>query len=533
MGTTVFTNGSVLTPRGVVAADVGVRDRAIVALGDDAAALDGTRVDCDGGLLLPGLRDGHVHPLWGGLDLARLPLEVCDDADEIAARLGEYAMAHPELEWIVGGPYRAEVLPGGIGDARWLDRVVPDRPVVLSANDYHTVWVNSRALELAGIDAGTADPPLGRIGRRADGTPSGMLVEWGAIDLVERLQPKAGEAERARGLDLGLGHLAAHGLVWLQEAAATAGDGAAYLAAARAGRLPVRVNVAWRADPETWLRELETFAALRAEIAGDEACDGRLTAHTVKFFADGVIEHGTGMVLEPYEDEPHSCGLPNWTPEALADAVAHVDALGFQTHIHAIGDGGVRMALDAVEHAIARNDRRDRRPVIAHTQLVHPDDRPRFARLGVIANFEPLWAQLDGAMTELTIPRLGPERSALQYPIGSLHRLGARISFGSDWPVSSAAPLEGLAVAVTRQTRRGEPVDGWLPEERLPVATAIGAYTAGGAHQAYDDDRGRIEVGAPADLTLVAADITAIAGGEVADIAVTGTWVGGTEVFRA
>ena len=533
MSTTVFTNGSVLTPEGVLTADVAVAGGIVAAVGHEATAVEGTRVDLDGGLLLPGFRDGHVHPLWGGIDLARLPLETCDDPDEIGARLGDYAAAHPELEWIIGGPYRAEVLPGGIGDARWLDRVVPDRPVMLSANDYHTVWVNSRALELAGIDASTPDPALGQIHRRADGTPSGMLVEWGAIDMVERLQPKAGTAERDHGLELGMAHLAAHGLVWLQEAAATADDGSTYLAAARAGRLPLRVNVAWRADPETWVRDLETFAALRAEIAGEEACDGRLTAHTVKFFADGVIEHGTGMVLEPYEDEPHSCGLPNWTPEALAEAVARVDALGFQTHVHAIGDGGIRMALDAIEHAATRNDRRDRRPVIAHTQLVHPDDRPRFARLGVIANFEPLWAQLDGAMTELTIPRLGPERSALQYPIGSLHRLGARISFGSDWPVSSAAPLEGLAVAVTRQTRSGEPLDGWLPEERVPVATALAAYTAGSAHQAYDDDRGTIAVGAPADFTLVAADITAIAGGEVADVAVTGTWVDGVEVFRA
>jgi hypothetical protein len=243
----------------------------------------------------------------------------------------------------------------------------------------------------------------------------------------------------------------------------------------------------------------------------------------VKFFADGVIEQGTGFLLDPYEDEPHSCGLPNWTPAALTEAVAAFAADGYQIHIPAIGDGGVRMGLDAIEAAgVAASTRR---PVIAHTQLVDPADRARFAALGVIANFEPLWAQLEPGMTELTIPRLGPRRTALQYPIGSLARLGTRLSFGSDWPVSSANPLEGLAVAVTRQNPAGEPVGGWLPEERVPMLAALAAYTAGSAHQAFDDDRGTIAVGQVADLTLLDADITALAGRELPDVAVRGLWL--------
>ena len=217
-----------------------------------------------------------------------------------------------------------------------------------------------------------------------------------------------------------------------------------------------------------------------------------LSARTVKFFADGVIEAGTGYLLEPYEDTPHSCGLPNWSPEGLKEAVRIFDADGFQIHIHAIGDGGVRMALDAIEHAALLNGPRDRRPVIAHTQLVHPEDRPRFGALGVIANFEPLWACLDPSQIELTLPRLGPERSALQYPIATLARLGATVSFGSDWPVSSHRPLDGLAVAVTRLNAKGEPVDGWVPEERVSILQAIEAYTAGSAFQAFDDDAGSL-----------------------------------------
>jgi predicted amidohydrolase YtcJ len=225
-------------------------------------------------------------------------------------------------------------------------------------------------------------------------------------------------------------------------------------------------------------------------------------------------------------------GGPIVTVEGLKESVRTFDADGFQIHIHAIGDGGVRMALDAIEHAARLNGPRDRRPVIAHTQLVHPTDRARFAEVGVIANFEPLWARLDPSQVELTVPRIGPERAALQYPIATIARLGAPVSFGSDWPVSSHRPLDGLAVAVTRQNADGEPVDGWVPEERIPILQAIHAYTAGSAFQAFDDDAGTLAVGARADVVVLDRDITAISGAEVADAAVDETWMNGVQVFR-
>jgi hypothetical protein len=530
---TLFRNGLVLEPNGQCSTAVAIADGVVVAVGQEALDGGGAVVDLGGGLLVAGLRDGHCHPLWGGMDLAALPLDHLETVDGIVAAVGAYAAAHPELGWVEGGPYQASALPGGRGDAAWLDQVVPERPVVLSANDYHTLWVNSAALARAGIDATTPDPSDGRILRRADGSPSGMLVEWGAMALVARHLPPPDPARRQRGLDLGLAHLVGHGVVWAQEAAARPDDALAYLAAAAEGRLPLRVNLAWRADPATWRADASTFGELTARIAAEPAAQGRLSANTVKFFADGVIEQGTGYLLEPYEDEPHSCGLPNWTPAELAEAVGAFDAAGYQIHIHAIGDGGVRMALDALATARAANVARDRRPVIAHTQLVDPADRPRFAELGVVANFEPLWAQLEPGMTELTVPRLGPRRTMLQYPIGTLHRLGASISFGSDWPVSSADPLAGLAVAVTRQTPGGEPAGGWLPEERLPILQALAAYTSGVAHQAFDDDRGTIAVGQRADLTLIDSDITALAGIEVPEATVQGVWVDGVEVWRA
>jgi predicted amidohydrolase YtcJ len=344
--------------------------------------------------------------------------------------------------------------------------------------------------------------------------------------------PAVDRATQDRGLAEAMRALSAEGIVWAQDASVTLDELDVYLDGARDGVATCRINTAFRVDPKRWTEQRDGFLDGRRRAADDPATHDLVTANTVKFFADGVIEAGTGFLLEPYEDAPHSCGLPNWSPEGLAEAVRRFDADGFQIHIHAIGDAGVRMALDAIERAERTNGRRDRRPVIAHTQLVHPDDRPRFAALGVVANFEPLWAQHDDAMVDLTFPRLGPERSALQYPIGTLLRSGAPVSFGSDWPVSSHRPLDGLATAVTRRNAKGEPVGGWLPEERVPIAQAVAAYTTGTAHQAFDDDAGRIAVGRRADLVVLDRDITAIAGDEIPDARVDQTWLAGTLVHE-
>jgi hypothetical protein len=217
-----------------------------------------------------------------------------------------------------------------------------------------------------------------------------------------------------------------------------------------------------------------------------------------------------------------------WANAELAEAVTAFDADGFQVHIHAIGDGGVRTALDAIAAAAHRNGARDRRPGVAHTPVVHPADLARFAELAVVANFEPLWAQLDPVQTELTLPRLGPARAEWQYPMGALSASGAVISMGSDWPVSSHRPLEGLAVAVTRQTREGGPPGGWLPAQRLPAAAALSAYTLGSAYQGFEDHlRGTVVPGKRADLVWLDADPYDVPPGQWPDIAVLGTWLGG------
>jgi predicted amidohydrolase YtcJ len=530
----VFQGGTVRTGEasGTRARALAVHDGRLVALDSDALSLaERARdvVDLAGGCLLPAFGDGHVHPLWGGVELAGPQVRDAATVAEVADIVGRWAADHPDAAWVSGGPYDPSLAPNGLFDAEWLDVAVADRPVVLQATDHHCAWVNSAALRLAGIDQQTPDPPAGSIARRADGSAMGTLVEWTAMDLLLRHAPRTTVAEKVDGLAASTGMLAAAGITWAQEAALHPDDVAVYLEAADSGRLSVRVDIALRAEPGGWPAQRGSFAAAR-ELASRS---GMVSARTVKFFADGVVEAGTAALLAPYTDRPHSCGLPVWSRHELAAAAAAFDADGFRLHIHAIGDAGVRTALDAIEHVARVNGASARRPVIAHNQLVDPGDLPRFSALGVIANVEPLWAQLDPLQTELTMPRLGAARSTLQYPFASLVATGAVLSMGSDWPVSSHRPLDGLAVAVTRQTPDGIPAQGWLPHERLAPETALSAYTAGSAYQSFEEGRrGTIAVGARADLVWLARDPLTTPASEWPSVQVLGTWLGGVRTAR-
>ncbi len=535
MSRVLFIGGPIIMFAGSLPTSMAIDGDRIAAIGDEAASWAPTFdevVHLEGRCLVPAFRDGHAHPLHAGINRNELDLTGVPTFDEVIERVRRWADAHPDDPWIVGHCYAPPILPNGVGRAEWLDAACADRPVVLLPTDYHALWANSAALAIGGVTESTPNPELGTIVRDGDGRPVGMLLEHGAMELVQQHMPPISRATRERGLTEAMRALSAEGIVWAQDAVVQLDELDVYADGARRGVLTCRINAAFKADPVLWTHQRAGFLDARRILVADAAASSWVTARTVKFFADGVIEAGTGYLLEPYEDAPHSCGLPNWTAEGLKEAVRVFDADGFQIHIHAIGDAGVRIALDAIEQAARLNGARDRRPVIAHTQLVHPNDRARFGALGVIANFEPLWACLDASQTELTLPRLGPERSSLQYPIATLARLGATVSFGSDWPVSSHRPLDGLAVAVTRRNERGEPLDGWVPEERIPILQAIHAYTAGSAFQAFDDDAGALSVGARADLAVLDCDITAIAGSDVPGASVDETWVGGARVFH-
>ncbi|GAA3805055.1 amidohydrolase [Sphaerisporangium flaviroseum] len=532
MTRTLFHNGTVWTGTGTTAGALSIRDGRIEALGAEAQARPADEiVDLQGGLLLPAFGDGHCHPDHAGFEAMGPRIRDRGSVEEIVEEVRRYAAAHPEAEWIIGASYDATLAPGGMFDARWLDAAVPGRPVVLRAWDYHTVWCNTEAMRRAGLDAATPDPPRGAFARRDDGELLGMMFEWDAVDAVLGAAPARTTADLVRALAIATEAYAAAGVTWIQDAWVEHRAIEAYLEAARQGLLATRVNLGLRADPERWRDQLAEFAADRERVralGGD-----RLTANTVKFFVDGILESRTASLLAPYSDDPCTRGMPLWPYEELLEALTAVDKMGLQAHLHAIGDAGVRAGLDAIEHVTAVNGPRDRRPVIAHVQVLDEADLPRFAELGVIANLQPLWARTDPAMTELTIPRIGAGRAARQYLIGSLLRAGAHVAFGSDWPVTDHRPLAGMPVAVTRENAEREPAGGWLPEERIDFDAALSAYTAGVAYQAFAErERGSLSPGKVADLVWLDRDVRQMDPHDIADrSAVRGTWLAGTRTF--
>ncbi len=535
---TVFRNGTIWTGPAEPGTDaLLVVDGVIAGVGEDAVRLaadrpETTEVDLAGGFLMPSFGDGHAHPMLGGLESAGPRVRPCSSVAEIVEAVRVYAQEHPDADWITGASYDSSLAPEGLFDARWLDDAVPDRPVVLRSWDYHTVWCNTVALERGGIDAHTPDPPLGEIPHRDDGSVLGTLREWGAVDLVMNRVPPRDPDVGVTALRTAADYYLARGVTWVQDAWVNPDDIDVYLEAARRDALGMRFNLAFYADPRYFDTQVATFAESRRRVT--DAGSPLLTANTVKFFADGVVENETGALLAPYCSGLHDHGMQVWEGDTLAEAARRVDELGFQIHIHAIGDAAARQALDAIEHAITSNGPRDRRPVIAHAQLVDDADLDRFAQLGVIANMQPLWAQLDPLMTVLTVPRLGQERSDRQYRMNSLVRSGGQLAFGSDWPVSSGAPLDGIAIAVSRRTAEGDPPEGWTPEEIMSIEPALLAYTASVAEQAFAGQAGApwgtIGVGASADLVWLDRDPRTTPALDVPGIVVRGTFLQGRQV---
>ncbi|MGX9888091.1 amidohydrolase [Streptomyces sp. NPDC002276] len=535
----LFTNGHVLTPEGRTATAVAVTGDRVTAVGHAEVhelAGPGTQVvDLAGRLLLPGFQDAHVHPVPAGLELTQCDLTGTRTAADTLAAVRAYADAHPEREWITGGGWSMEAFEGGTPTRELLDSVVPDRPVYLPNRDHHGAWVNSRALELAGITRDTPDPADGRIERDASGEPAGTLQE-GAMQLVGRLTPPTTPAVRLAALLHAQRHLHALGITAWQDAivgkfAGMDDPSDAYLTAARDGSLTARVVGALWWDRERGAEQIPELVERRAALS-----HGRFRADSVKLMLDGVAETGTAALLDPYLDK---CGCATGNrgtsfidPEQLPKYVVELDALGFQCHFHALGDRAVRNALDAVEAAREANGPSDTRPHLAHLQVVHPDDVARFARLGAVANIQPLWAAHEPQMDELTIPFLGPERALWQYPFGALLRSGATLAAGSDWPVSSPDPLLGIHVAVNR-VHPGGSESVFLPGERLGLAEALTAYTAGSAYANHLDDTGRVAAGALADLVVLDRDPFAAPPEEIAETRVALTYVGGAEVYAA
>jgi predicted amidohydrolase YtcJ len=500
-------------------------------------------VDLRGRALLPGFQDAHVHPAFAGVTMIGCSLIGSASLGEALRRISAYADAYPDREWVTGSGWRMEWFAGGTPDREILDRVVPGRPAYLMNRDCHGAWVNSRALELAGLDARTPDPPDGRIERQGDGRPQGTLHE-GAATLVAHIVPPPTLDERLAGLLLAQEHLHARGITAWQDAIVGSYLGSqdpleVYLVAAAGGRLTARVEGALWWDRGKGAEQLPDLLSRR-----EHGQAGRFRARTVKIMQDGVAETFTAGMLEPYLDscgcQTQGRGLSHIDPLALREYVAALDAENFQVHLHAIGDRAVRESLDAIEAARTANGGAasggaDNRHHIAHLQFMHPADVARFAPLGVTANIQALWAAHEPQMDELTIPFVGRERAARQYLFADLLAAGARLAAGSDWAVSSANPLRAVHVAVNRSLpgAAGPDADPLLPGQRLQLAEALAAYTAGSAYVNHLDDTGAIAPGMLADLVVLERDPFAVPAAELAGIRVARTYVGGERVFQS
>jgi predicted amidohydrolase YtcJ len=513
-----------------------VLDGRIVAVGPDAAVRahigPSTRViELRGRTVTPGFQDAHVHPVHGGLARLRCELHDTRGREALLAVIAEYAAANPDLPWIVGGGWYMADFPGGLPRKEDLDAIVPDRPVILTNRDGHGAWANSRALEVAGVTRDTADPADGRIERDPDGSPTGALHE-GAQDLVHRFTPDDTPADLEEALRLGQAYLHSLGITaWQDAIVQPETEERAYVALASRGELTARVVGAMWWERARGAEQIEEFVERRRVTS-----IGRYQATSIKLMMDGVLENYTGAMLDPYLDADGRAtdnrGLLQIDPAGLGSWVPTLDALGFQAHFHAIGDGAVRAALDAVAAARAANGPSDTRPHIAHIQVIHPDDIRRFATLDVAANAQPYWACHEGQMDELTIPFLG-ERWRWQYPFRSLRAAGAVLAMGSDWSVSTPDPLLEMEVAVERVADESRGVrEPFLPDERIELIDALAGFTAGSAYVNHLDETGTLEVGKLADLAVLDRDLFDRGAGAIGEAQVVGTFVEGEAVYQ-
>jgi predicted amidohydrolase YtcJ len=520
--------------------EIAIKDGQILAIG----ANDGDLAEFRGGpstevlsmpgrLAVPGFQDSHIHSPFAGRNRLRVWLNDVLGRQEYLRVISEYAAANPDEAWIVGGGWAMEAFPGGVPRKEDLDAIVPDRPVFLFNKDVHGAWVNSVALERAGITKDTPDPSDGRIERDPEtGEPTGMLHEGAAYTMNDTVLPSPSQKEWEAAILNAQEHLHALGITAWQDAWITPGTHDAYRALAGDGRLTARVVGALWWDRHQGLEQIPQFLAQR-----ENGVVGNYKATSVKIMTDGVLENFTGALLEPYCDgcggHTDNHGLSYVEHDLLGAAVTELDRLGFQVHMHAIGDRAVRNALDAIASARSANGPSDHRHHIAHVQIVQPEDVPRFAELDIVANCQPLWAQTDPQMEELTVPFLGKDRVDKQYPFGSIFRMGARLAGGSDWSVTSANPLEEIDVMVNRRNPAEPDSPAFLPEERLPLADAVAAFTSGTAYVNHDEQSsGRLAQGMRADIAVLDRNIFAMSEGTVADAGVDLTVAAGQVVHH-
>jgi len=495
--------------------------RVVATGGDDllATQTENDRIDGGGLTVLPGLIDAHAHVYGLGLLKTSLDITGVASVETATARIREYREQNPHADWILGRGWNQVLWPvKEFPTAAHIDAVVKDRPVWLRRIDGHAGWANSVAMKLAGIDDDTPDPVGGKILRDDNGHATGVFIDK-AMALVDRHVPKPDKNDYRQSLQSAVDTLVAEGITSVHDAGIDLTYAEAYLSLADDDDLDMRVYAMIGGADEVLDAIGEPLLAY-----GDD----RLEIASVKLYVDGALGSRGAAMIEPYSDDAENRGLAFWTQDELDDRVAKANNMGFQVGIHAIGDLGNRMALDAFDK-VQQGKPSALRNRVEHAQIIVLEDIPRFADLGVIASMQPIHATSDKNMAE---DRIGPDRILGGYAWRRLLDAGAVIASGSDFPVELSNPFLGLYAAVTRQDRDGAPKGGWYPDQALTRAEALHSFTLAAAYAASQEDRlGSLEPGKWADFIVIDRDYFTVPASEIDDIKVLQTWVGGEKVF--
>jgi len=540
---TILTNAKVYTvDKNKSWADtVVVKDGKITFVGDQSGAdqLTGPNtdvIDLNGQLLLPSFQDAHAHFANGGASYTGCPVYDLPDLETVLSTIEKCVAENPNAQIIRGYGWSIDQFDDGLPPAKeLLDAIDSSRPLVFGDADGHALWANSKAFELYGITKDTPNPKGGKIEKdRTTGDVRGTVHEESAMNLIRDKWPAFTDEEIMSGIKIAQDLYHSLGITAASESIVKleGRDGYRSLPALKAmndsGDLKTHIVAALLWDAEKGTDQLDAFKSAR-----DAYSDGKLHVKTIKFWADGVVETHTAMMLDFYADLPDSRGFMMVPRTQLMEGIRLVDAEGFQAHIHTIGDATARYALDAIEATWDANGRRDARHQVTHAQFVHPKDLERFAELDVGVSFQPLWSYEDDYITYYTLPRVGPERIKWSYPIGTLMENGTKVAFSSDWPVSSANPFWGIETAITRLDPLTGEGDVFLPAQRINLEQAIEAYTINAAYlNMLDETTGSIEVGKSADLVVLDQNLFEIPVSAISDTKVQMTIFEGEIVYK-
>lgn len=519
----IITNTTIWTgnPEMPFAEAMAVKGDTILAIGTSKEVAgykdDHTKVlDLNGKFITPGFIDSHLHFLEGGFDVTSVHLRDAKTPEEFIDRIAAYAKSLAPGEWILGGKWDHENWGGTLPSREWIDSVTPDNPVFVSRLDGHMALANSLALKLAGVNNNTADVAGGSMVRDRHGRLTGILKD-NAMSLMYDKIPEPTPAQVDTALAHAMRYVASKGVTSVVH---MVGHLDALEKARDHHALITRLYVAW---------PLADWQGLVDKIKKEGRGDKWLRIGGLKGFVDGSLGSHTAAFFEPYADAPEKKGFFVNAPEDLYRWISDADKAGLQVMIHAIGDSAVHFLLDTYERVEKENGERDRRFRVEHAQHLIPSDIGRFAGLGVIPSMQPYHCIDDGRWAE---KRIGPERIKTTHAYKSLFDSGARVAFGSDWPVAPPTPLEGIYAALTRRTLDGKNPGGWVPEQKISLEQALTAYTVNGAYASFQEDiKGSLEPGKLADFVVLEKNLFETDPVEIKDVKVLQTWVGGKKVF--